>query len=104
MMQFLRECAPGANAWIEANFHDCIYTPREAISFGLGLASIVVWILAQMPQFIDNIKNESAEALSIWFLAQVEDVSFSRTSKPVCMGGTNPNQPVLKLNTPPASP
>ena len=64
-------CGPGAVHWIEANFHDCIYTTKEAVSFGLGLTSIAVWILAQLPQLINNIKNESAEALSIWFLAQV---------------------------------
>ena len=68
----------GAIPWIEANFHDCIYTTKEMISFGLGLASIAVWVLAQMPQLVDNIKNESAEALSVWFLAQVRRTGRSR--------------------------
>ena len=36
----------------------------------LQLISIAAWVVAQVPQFIDNWKNESAEALSPWFLAE----------------------------------
>ncbi len=30
-----------------------------------------MWIIAQLPQFISNIRNQSSEALSVWFLGQV---------------------------------
>lgn len=35
-MQPAPGCLPGANAWIEAVFHDCIYTTWDALSFALG--------------------------------------------------------------------
>jgi PQ loop repeat len=38
--------------------------------FSFQLASILAWVVAQLPQFIDNWKNESADALSPWFLAE----------------------------------
>ncbi|EFJ52906.1 hypothetical protein VOLCADRAFT_44712, partial [Volvox carteri f. nagariensis] len=41
-----------------------------AIGFVLGLCSILVWLTAQLPQFISNVKNQSSEALSIWFLVE----------------------------------
>lgn len=62
-------CRPGADAFIEAHFHDCVYGWRDYVGFYLGMLSIVLWIIAQLPQFISNIKNQSAEALSPWFLA-----------------------------------
>ncbi|KAG1660749.1 hypothetical protein FOA52_010623 [Chlamydomonas sp. UWO 241] len=63
-------CGAGANQWIESHFHDCIYTQRDGAGFALGLVSIAFWVCAQVPQVIGNIRNQSAEALSPWFLAQ----------------------------------
>ena len=34
------------------------------------MASIGCWIVAQVPQFITNIKRQRADALSPWFLAE----------------------------------
>lgn len=34
------------------------------------MLSIGAWLLAQMPQIISNFRNNSAEALSAWFLAE----------------------------------
>eukprot|EP00798_Chlamydomonas_sp_ICE-L_P003376 gene3376-13411_t len=64
------QCEPGANEFIESHFHDCVYTVMDGVGFVLGVSSIFIWLLAQLPQFISNIKNQSAEALSVWFLAQ----------------------------------
>ncbi|KAG2502175.1 hypothetical protein HYH03_000662 [Edaphochlamys debaryana] len=63
---------PGAVPWIETYFHDCIYpgSTRDEVGFSLGLLSILIWLGAMLPQFISNIKNQSAEALSIWFLVE----------------------------------
>lgn len=63
-------CDPGADPFIARVFHDCIYTTRDAVGFGVGLLSIAFWLVAQVPQFVLNIKNKSVEALSSWFLAQ----------------------------------
>lgn len=38
-MQPTPGCLPGSNAWIEAVFHDCIYTAWDALSFALGKES-----------------------------------------------------------------
>ena len=63
-------CDAGANAFIERYFRDCVYTQRDAIGFGFGVASICCWLVAQLPQFVLNVRNKSVEALSSWFLAQ----------------------------------
>ena len=63
-------CDADANAFIEKHFLDCVYDGRDAAGFTLGIFSILVWIVAQMPQFISNFRNQSSEALSIWFLTQ----------------------------------
>ncbi len=56
-------CEPGANEWVEQHLHDCVYTFRDGVGIVLGLASLVAWVFALMPQFISNIRNQSAEAL-----------------------------------------
>ncbi|KAL3692557.1 hypothetical protein R1sor_006208 [Riccia sorocarpa] len=63
-------CEPNANPFVQNWFSDCVYTPWELAAFYIGLSSVLFWIVAQLPQFISNIKNQSAEALSPWFLFQ----------------------------------
>ena len=43
---------------------------RDLAGFTFGMASILCWIVAQVPQFITNIKRQRADALSPWFLAE----------------------------------
>ncbi|KAL2635279.1 hypothetical protein R1flu_006758 [Riccia fluitans] len=64
------ECEPNANLFVQNWFSDCVYTPWELAAFYIGLSSVLFWIVAQLPQFISNIKHQSAEALSPWFLFQ----------------------------------
>lgn len=64
------ECGPEAVPWIRDLFMDCVVTPLDMIGFLFGLSSIGFWIVAQLPQFIENIQYESADALSPWFLFQ----------------------------------
>eukprot|EP00246_Nothoceros_aenigmaticus_P006902 TRINITY_DN2027_c0_g1_i1.p1 TRINITY_DN2027_c0_g1~~TRINITY_DN2027_c0_g1_i1.p1 ORF type:complete len:466 (+),score=45.37 TRINITY_DN2027_c0_g1_i1:278-1675(+) len=66
----LCECGPNANVWIQTWFSDCVYTQWETVGFFVGLSSMLFWIVAQLPQFIANIRNQSADALSPWFLFQ----------------------------------
>jgi len=43
---------------------------RDLAGFTFGMASIVCWLVAQVPQFITNMKRQRADALSPWFLAE----------------------------------
>eukprot|EP00195_Chlamydomonas_chlamydogama_P007943 CAMPEP_0202896704 /NCGR_PEP_ID=MMETSP1392-20130828/5649_1 /ASSEMBLY_ACC=CAM_ASM_000868 /TAXON_ID=225041 /ORGANISM="Chlamydomonas chlamydogama, Strain SAG 11-48b" /LENGTH=430 /DNA_ID=CAMNT_0049582149 /DNA_START=371 /DNA_END=1663 /DNA_ORIENTATION=+ len=67
----LQACLPGANPFIEKHFHDCVYTTLDLIGFSLGFMSLGFWVTSQIPQYISNIKNQSSEALSVWFVAQL---------------------------------
>ena len=70
-------CQSGAIAWIQHWFQDCVYTHRDLLSFLVGLSSIAFWLVAQLPQFIENIRSGTADALSPWFLVQWLSVSDS---------------------------
>lgn len=50
--------------WIGTYFGDCVQTPLEKLSFGLGMLSIVFYLSAFMPQFIHNFKRRSIHGLS----------------------------------------
>ena len=43
---------------------------RDWLGFSIGMASIMFWMVAQVPQFVKNIKQQRADALSAWFLAE----------------------------------
>ena len=58
------------NRVIAQYLSECLYTVRDFISFGVGMSSILFWILCQMPQLISNCRSKSVAALSIWFLLQ----------------------------------
>lgn len=64
------ECEAHAVQWIQKWFSDCVYTPWDMFGFAIGLSSILFWLVAQLPQFVRNIRCQSAEALSPWFLFQ----------------------------------
>eukprot|EP00271_Cylindrocystis_brebissonii_P008996 TRINITY_DN23570_c0_g1_i1.p1 TRINITY_DN23570_c0_g1~~TRINITY_DN23570_c0_g1_i1.p1 ORF type:complete len:834 (-),score=140.45 TRINITY_DN23570_c0_g1_i1:637-3138(-) len=64
------ECDVDAVGWIQLYFSDCVYSSLEMAGFAIGLSSILFWVFAQLPQFISNIRCQSAEALSPWFLFQ----------------------------------
>lgn len=53
---------------LEADFVFC--SARDLAGFTFGMTSIVCWVVAQVPQFITNIKRQRADALSPWFLAE----------------------------------
>ena len=49
-------------------FHQCYYTPIELTSFILGLLNIVCWLVAQVPQVIQNFVIKDGGALSTGFM------------------------------------
>ena len=67
MRSYLRGCQVAAYL-SNADHIACSY--QDLSGFSLGMASILFWLVAQMPQIISNIRNQSAEALSPYFLAE----------------------------------
>ena len=49
-------------------FHQCYYTPLELTSFILGMLNIVCWLVAQVPQVIQNFIIKDGGALSTGFM------------------------------------
>ena len=56
--------------WVRMVFGECMYTPREQVSFYLGLLSTLCWMFAQVPQIRTNYHNKSVAAMSKWFLLE----------------------------------
>ncbi|KAF7801404.1 putative vacuolar amino acid transporter YPQ1 isoform X1 [Senna tora] len=54
--------------WAEKYMGYCLCSGKETISFTLGVASVLAWVVAEIPQIITNYKNKSAEGLSWHFL------------------------------------
>eukprot|EP00898_Chlorokybus_atmophyticus_P003087 jgi/Chlat1/377/Chrsp10S01492 len=63
------ECGAGASVWAREWLSDCVYGWRDGVGLAMGMASILLWLVAQLPQVIENIKVGNCEALSPWFLA-----------------------------------
>lgn len=55
--------------WIQEWFKDCLCNLNDEISFGLGVATLLCWAVAEIPQIITNFNNKSASALSLSFLS-----------------------------------
>ena len=49
----------------------------DYIGFAAGLGSIACWLVAQLPQLLENARTQSVEALSPWFLGEWLLVSSS---------------------------
>ncbi|PNX61300.1 PQ-loop protein/transmembrane family protein, partial [Trifolium pratense] len=41
---------------------------KETASFALGLVSVVIWVVAEIPQIITNYRAKSTDGLSATFL------------------------------------
>jgi hypothetical protein len=62
------DCAQECWVWAAKYFGDCVCNPRDAISFTLGLANIVLWAICELPQILDNYHSDDAEGLSLTFI------------------------------------
>jgi uncharacterized protein with PQ loop repeat len=47
-------------------FADCVYSIRDYISLGIGLLSICIWLVALVPQAIENLRTGKVEGQSVW--------------------------------------
>ncbi|XP_076885710.1 vacuolar lysine transporter YPQ1-like [Bidens hawaiensis] len=54
--------------WVDKYFNDCLCNLRDEISFGLGIASLVCWGVAEIPQIITNFRTKSSHGVSLIFL------------------------------------
>ncbi|KAJ9562223.1 hypothetical protein OSB04_007383 [Centaurea solstitialis] len=54
--------------WVDKYFKDCLCNLKDEISFGLGIASLVCWGVAEIPQIITNFRTKSSHGVSLVFL------------------------------------
>ncbi|CAN8229107.1 unnamed protein product [Cochlearia groenlandica] len=54
--------------WVERYFDDCLCNLNDDVSFALGLASLVCWGVAEIPQIITNFRTKSSHGVSLSFL------------------------------------
>uniref|UniRef100_A0A1D1YUT7 Protein RTC2 n=1 Tax=Anthurium amnicola TaxID=1678845 RepID=A0A1D1YUT7_9ARAE len=54
--------------WVEKYFKDCVRSPREEASFALGMASLLLWGVAEIPQIITNFQTKSGHGVSLGLL------------------------------------
>jgi uncharacterized protein with PQ loop repeat len=54
--------------WIGTYFAACVYSDRQIAAFWFGLINIFCWLWAQVPQIVENYRNQKGEALSLGFL------------------------------------
>ncbi|KAL6995630.1 hypothetical protein U1Q18_005765 [Sarracenia purpurea var. burkii] len=55
--------------WVEEYLKDCLCNSGDEISFGLGLASLVCWGVAEIPQILTNFNNKSGHGVSLAFIS-----------------------------------
>ncbi|CAH1443509.1 unnamed protein product [Lactuca virosa] len=54
--------------WVDKYFKDCLCNLRDELSFGFGIASLVCWGVAEIPQIITNFRTKSSHGVSLLFL------------------------------------
>ncbi|XP_076888421.1 vacuolar lysine transporter YPQ1-like [Bidens hawaiensis] len=54
--------------WVDKYFKDCLCNLSDEISFGLGIASLVCWGVAEIPQIITNFRTKSSHGVSLLLL------------------------------------
>ncbi|CAM0880859.1 unnamed protein product [Alopecurus aequalis] len=59
-----RHCAQ----WAQTYLKYCLCSTKDGVALSLGLASVLSWGVAEVPQIITNYKHKSTEGLSIAFL------------------------------------
>ncbi|EMS56021.1 hypothetical protein TRIUR3_23354 [Triticum urartu] len=60
--------APHCAEWAKVYLKYCLCSTKDGVALGLGLASVLSWGIAEVPQIITNYKQKSTEGLSIAFL------------------------------------
>ncbi|KAK8923685.1 hypothetical protein KSP39_PZI019894 [Platanthera zijinensis] len=58
----------GCVEWVEKYFKDCVCDVGSEMSFGLGIASLIFWGIAEIPQLLTNFRTKSAHGVSLAFL------------------------------------
>ena len=58
----------GCSSWKYSLFNDCVCGLRDEVSFYLGLFSILLWAIAEIPQIIANWRTGNSEGISLAFI------------------------------------
>ncbi|OHT12436.1 PQ loop repeat family protein [Tritrichomonas foetus] len=60
------ECKGGIE-WINKVFGDCVVTPRDKISFSIGMISNILWLVCSSPQIYHNFKTKHVDGFSPFY-------------------------------------
>lgn len=72
------ESCEGGIKWIEKVFGDCVVTPRDKISFAIGMISNCLWLICSTPQIYHNYVTKEVEGFSpFYFILIVTADTFS---------------------------
>mgnify|MGYP001044407568 CR=1 FL=1 len=72
------EACEGGIKWIEKVFGDCIITPRDKVSFSIGMVSNLLWLVCSTPQIYHNHVTKEVEGFSpFYFILIVTADTFS---------------------------
>lgn len=92
------EGCPAANncwEWAATYFGDCVCGDRDEASFILGLASIVAWGTAELPQIWSNFRTGSSEGISFAFIVTwLTGDCFNLVGRAARRAGSRENFPV----------
>lgn len=78
MAASLADCQPWS--WAAQWFGDVVCEPRDKIGFIIGLVSVALWALAEVPQLVVNYLECSSDGLSegllwLWVFSDILDVA-----------------------------
>lgn len=62
-------CDSGYVEWIHKVFGECVITPRDKWSFGVGMFSNLIWLISSTPQYIQNCKTKHVDGQSPFFFS-----------------------------------
>lgn len=54
--------------WMYDYFGDCIHDFQDAVSFALGMVSLVCWVIVAWPQMYETYQKKSGDSISVSFL------------------------------------
>ncbi|EAY11327.1 PQ loop repeat family protein [Trichomonas vaginalis G3] len=65
----MSECHEGYIHWIYKLFGNCVATPKEQASFGIGMVSNCIWLICSIPQIYHNFKTKHVEGQSPFYFS-----------------------------------
>lgn len=60
-------CPEGYIKWIYDLFNNCVSTPKEQASFGIGMVSNCIWLICSIPQIYHNFRTKHVDGQSPFY-------------------------------------